>query len=327
MNTLISVVVCTYNGEKFISEQLKSIIQQTLPPDEIIVSDDCSNDNTIMIAENILRKSGISYKVHKNEQNINATANFEQAMGMAAGDIIFTSDQDDVWGKNKIEIITKEFLKYDCMLVFTNAEVVDQNLNSLGFDLWHEMEIDITKDEMDNYFNKMIQGNIVTGATMAVSKKLYSLSVPFYANFFHDAWLALNATQYGKIIAIDKCLIKYRMHGNNEVGIIKHGMSRIFCDGANFLKNYRQAREKIDYEREAGELQAFYDKFFQKLSEKQKYMIQQKIRLDLFRESLKKIELKNGIRGILNMLTNGGYTIINHEKKIIMKDIIYLFLR
>jgi len=92
----ISVALCTYNGELYLREQLESILKQTFPPDEIIICDDGSTDTTIKILEEFRRKSFIPVKVYYNKENLGVSKNFEKAISLCSGDIIFLSDQDDV---------------------------------------------------------------------------------------------------------------------------------------------------------------------------------------------------------------------------------------
>ena len=103
---MISVAMCTFNGEKYIKNHLLSIINQSCPPDELIICDDCSNDETCNIIEVVLSKWSGKWKLIKNSHNLGFRKNFEQAIRNSNGDIIFLSDQDDVWAKNKIEIIS-----------------------------------------------------------------------------------------------------------------------------------------------------------------------------------------------------------------------------
>jgi glycosyltransferase involved in cell wall biosynthesis len=106
---MISVAMCTYNGSKHIKEQLESIIYQTRKPDEIIICDDCSSDNTVEIAQNLLSVSTIKSTIIRNEINLGFRKNFEKAIGLCHGDIVFLSDQDDVWLPEKIEKVANIF--------------------------------------------------------------------------------------------------------------------------------------------------------------------------------------------------------------------------
>lgn len=122
-----------YNGERYIAEQLNSILSQTIPPKEIIISDDGSKDQTLEIVDNLLSHCSVKYRIVKNTGTHGVTKNFCNAISRCSENIIFTSDQDDVWVNNKAEIILKIFENNNkALLVFTNGELVDQNLKLLN---------------------------------------------------------------------------------------------------------------------------------------------------------------------------------------------------
>lgn len=220
----VSVAICSYNGEKFIEEQLESIIDQTRKVDEIILGDDNSSDHTVLLAEEVLKMSGINYKIIKNEKNLGVTKNFSNIMQFCTGDIVFTADQDDVWRINKVELVLDYFKQNpECVLVFSNGIVTDENLNPIG-DLWESVNFTNDKRRMfktEKYFDVLFSNNVVTGAAMAVRQCLINEILPLSTdiNILHDYWFALNAPLYGKIGMIDSPLFYYRQHGENVVGV------------------------------------------------------------------------------------------------------------
>jgi glycosyltransferase involved in cell wall biosynthesis len=111
-NIKISVALCTYNGEKYIKEQIISILKQSKRVDEIIISDDNSSDTTLKIVNDLLSDCDIAHKICTHETNIGVTRNFMECISKCSGDIIFTCDQDDVWKKNKVEKMIKPSLLY-----------------------------------------------------------------------------------------------------------------------------------------------------------------------------------------------------------------------
>src|SRR3989339_673267 len=98
----ISIAMCTYNGEKYIEQQLNSFLTQTILPNELVICDDCSKDKTIEILQEFSKKAKFPVRIYLNEKNLGSTKNFEKAIGLSKGDIIFCSDQDDVWHNQKI---------------------------------------------------------------------------------------------------------------------------------------------------------------------------------------------------------------------------------
>lgn len=214
---MISVAVCTYNGEKYIGEQLQSIIKQTRQPDEIIVCDDCSKDKTVDIVKDILKEWNGQYKIVINKINLGFKKNFEKAIGLCQGDIIFLSDQDDVWDLNKIQIVEKYFQDDDAFLVFHDANVVDENLKLLYNSFWNLLNFNYKKLERGNY-KRLLQSNVVQGCACAFRNELFYYAKPFPDFAFHDEWLTLVAVLYGKIVPVPEKLLMYRQSSNNIVG-------------------------------------------------------------------------------------------------------------
>src|SRR5207244_12381537 len=136
----ISVAMCTFNGSRFVAEQLTSIAAQTRPPDELIICDDCSSDETPKLVEAFIRTATFPVQLQVNEQNLGLTRNFERAIGLCKGDFIALSDQDDVWLPEKLARMESVFTSSpDLGLVFSDAELVDENRSLLGKRLWDSL--------------------------------------------------------------------------------------------------------------------------------------------------------------------------------------------
>ena len=118
---MISVVMATFNGGKYLQEQLKSILEQSLEPDEIIICDDCSTDNTADVIRSMKKMSKIPIHFWNNKEHLGYGQNFRQAINRASGDIIFLCDQDDVWVKNKIELCMDIFNKQKNVLALSTG--------------------------------------------------------------------------------------------------------------------------------------------------------------------------------------------------------------
>lgn len=227
MKPILSVALCTYNGEKFLQKQLDSIIQQLLKVDEIIICDDGSTDNTIEIAKKFKEShKEINIQIFQNEKNIGVICNFEKAISKCNGDIIFLSDQDDIWMKNKTNVIADFFLRHDNIdLIFTDAVLIDEKdciisqyslLDAVG------LYGNCLKAWEDGLSLEMInQGNRCTGATMAIRKNLRNVILPFNKdiNALHDEQLAIFCIKKNSIAVINQPLIKYRIHENNTIGL------------------------------------------------------------------------------------------------------------
>lgn len=215
----ISVAMCTYNGAEFLPAQLESIAAQTRPPDEIVVCDDASTDDT----ESVLKRfSGLA--LHSNKQNLGSVKNFEQAIGLCTGDIIALSDQDDVWRRDKLQLIEDAFRKTPTAgLVFSDAEIVDENLNPFGRRMWNEVGFDSHKRKLVDHgraLEVLITGWTVTGAAMAFRSEYKNLSLPIPTTvpMIHDGWIALTVAAVSNVVTIDEPLIKYRQHARQQIG-------------------------------------------------------------------------------------------------------------
>ncbi|WP_296824943.1 glycosyltransferase family 2 protein [uncultured Megasphaera sp.] len=217
---MVSIALCTYNGEKYIEEQLESLINQTYQPDEIIICDDQSKDNTVNKAKSLLCGWPGIWKIVINKKNLGYKKNFQKAISLCRGDIIFLSDQDDVWDSNKLNIILDAFQKHPkAMMIFHDAEIVNENLQRIYPSLWKNMGFDC-QEFMNNMYGRFIEGNVVQGAACAFRKKLFQTSQPFPIEAIHDEWLALNAIPNGGIYPVNRKLLKYRQTGSNEIGAV-----------------------------------------------------------------------------------------------------------
>ena len=199
---MISVCVATYNGERFIREQIDSILRQLSSDDEIIVSDDGSTDDTISIINSIDDKR---IRIIEGPRKHSPTQNFECAMKEAKGDYIFLADQDDVWKPNKVEVCMKWLQEYDC--VVSDAEVTDSNLNTLYPSLYTIMQV-----RQGRIYNT-IWKNGYTGCCMAFRRNVLKASLPFPKNIpMHDIWIGnVAAYKYNMKFIPDK-LIMFRRH-------------------------------------------------------------------------------------------------------------------
>lgn len=237
---MISVAMCTYNGEAFIEEQLISIIGQTKQPDEIVICDDCSQDNTIQKAEEVLSAWSGNVKIIKNTHNLGYRLNFQKAISLCTGDIIFLSDQDDVWDLKKIEIIYRTFLNHpEIKLVFHDAVLVDQRLQLLHSSFWHLLSFN-PDDFSRNGYKRLLLGNVVQGSACAFCRELFGTASPFPKEAVHDEWLALVAAISGGILPVSQPLMKYRQ-GNNQIG----GEVRTFRQGIHIWRTkFRESVRK-----------------------------------------------------------------------------------
>ncbi len=199
---MISVCIATYNGEKYIKEQLLSILRQIAPDDEVIISDDGSTDNTLQT----IRKLGDSrIRIIDGPRRHSPTYNFEYALKEVKGEYIFLADQDDIWKEDKVKICLKWLQSFDC--VISDAEVTDENLKTISSSLYRMMHI--RKGKVYNLIGK----NGYTGCCMAFNQKVKDAALPFPKDIaMHDIWIGNVAAYKYKVKFIDDQLIYFRRH-------------------------------------------------------------------------------------------------------------------
>ena len=220
----IGVIIATFNGEKFIQEQLESIISQTIKPDLMVVSDGGSIDSTIEICQAVLKKSGIEYVILQSDKQLSVKENFEKGLRKCKTDYIFFSDQDDYWLPNKIKNTIQVMDDTGSVLVFCNAYITDESLRAGKHTLWQQIGYEPKKtvtvyDRLDGDLQKeLIRRNIITGMCMAIDVRILKDILPFSDNTIHDSWIALVANTQGKVASINSCDVYYRQHDYNAIG-------------------------------------------------------------------------------------------------------------
>lgn len=210
---LISIAVCTYNGEKFLAEQFDSLVNQSYPNLEIIVTDDCSKDKTIELLEGYAAKYDF-IKIYQNTENLGYIKNFEKALSLTTGEYIALCDQDDIWDLDKISLQYEAM--GDCLLHYHDSAFINHAGQNLGKNL-----SDIVNMYEGNSYKPFLFFNCVSGHATLIKKELLDYALPFPTELFHDRWLAYTATNLGSIGYLDRTLVKYRQHENSDTNILK----------------------------------------------------------------------------------------------------------
>ncbi|CCH56973.1 glycosyl transferase family 2 [Fibrisoma limi BUZ 3] len=215
MDKSVSIALATYNGAAYLKEQLDSLLAQSYPIKEIIVCDDRSTDDTVKILYTY--NDRLPLKIYVNSQSLGVTENFKKAVSLCTGDYIALCDQDDVWRSDKIEKSVVELRKIDVdselpALIYTDLEVVDQNLATIAPSFWKLTDRNPSKVN----FVKLLLSNVVTGCTVLMNRRMAEemQKMPEGAEM-HDFWLALIAYGIGKSSFIKQATVKYRQHGRN----------------------------------------------------------------------------------------------------------------
>ena len=222
-----AVVMGSYCGARYVEEQLQSIIDQTRAPDAVLILDDASSDETYEVVSAFDRATsnarGVDIYAVRNPINLGVVGNFSLGLWRADGELIALADQDDRWHVDKLARQMELFeTRPDLLLVHGNAQLVDADGQQLGATLFdalglHTWEVDAI--HAGNGFEVLVRRSIATGATIMLRRELVEDALPVGNGWLHDEWLALIASAIGQIDVIEDCLIDYRQHGRNVVGM------------------------------------------------------------------------------------------------------------
>lgn len=227
---LISVAMCTYNGEKYLEKQIDSILAQSYENIELIIVDDCSRDGTAEIL-NRYQQQDPRIRVVFNSKNIGFIKNFERSLEECSGSLIALSDQDDIWLPDKIKVLAGEIA--DNLLVYSKVGLIDANDNPLPGQFPRVKRID------GQCALSLIPYNSVTGHTCLLRRELLELAIPFPENLFsHDQWIAIAAAASGRLKASEHTLSLYRLHGGNTLVGKRNTTTQSKVD--KYLRNYQK---------------------------------------------------------------------------------------
>ena len=216
-------------GERFIDEQLASIAAQTRPPEELVVFDDASEDSSFARVEAFAASAGFAVRCERNPERIGITRNFERALQACSGDVILLADQDDLWLPEKIEALC-EVLEAEpgTGAVFSDGEIVDASGAAAGSSLWQALGFDsgeqrrVREGEAAYVFLRHV---VAAGTTLAFRSRFLAQALPLPdLRSCHDAFIAFIVAAQAGVSIVDKPLIRYRVHGANQIGIQRLGL-------------------------------------------------------------------------------------------------------
>ena len=222
MNPKIEILMATYNGEKYIGEQINSIINQTYTNWNLLIRDDGSKDKTLNIIKKYEKMDNRIILIRDNKDNLGFVKNFEELLKKSRTEFVMFSDQDDYWLENKIEKYVEVIEKLDKkklekpLLIHSNSYICDKNLKILE-EKFIDSNIAGEKKSKSIFFYYIVQG-----ATVLINRNLIKKVIPFSNNVkLHDRYFHLISEFLGNRIFINESLMKYRQHGNNEIGVSK----------------------------------------------------------------------------------------------------------
>lgn len=213
---IIDIIMASYNGEKYIAEQITSILRQTYKNIRLFIRDDGSTDNTVSIIKEFTRKDSRVFFIEDNLGSLRVGENFKNLLSYCSSDYVFLSDQDDFWNKDKVEILLKfsieNFQKSKPCIAYSSANVVNENLIDQNI-------LTINKPKIVNSHDIFLMNGGIQGCSMVINKALYTLALKNKIEWYmHDQVLSLYAACFGKTFYLDQPLFKYRQHNKNVLG-------------------------------------------------------------------------------------------------------------
>ncbi len=250
----ISVAMATCNGEKHLPDQLRSIAEQTHPPDELVVSDDASNDQTLKVVREFADSTPFPVVVMENANRLGVIGNFSNAIRRCTSDWIALSDQDDLWLPNKLATLLAVCDKPAVGLVFSDAALCDQSGAQTGATQWGRLGFGRAARNQfrRDPFDALLKFNVVTGMSMMMRASLRELVLPIPDGWIHDEWIALLASAMGDVRLIDRPLVHYRQHTGQQIGGAVNGIlgqlryARLNMNAAYMNSMARRSRQAAD---------------------------------------------------------------------------------
>ncbi|RYF95060.1 MAG: glycosyltransferase family 2 protein [Chitinophagaceae bacterium] len=300
----ISVVLATYNGERFLRKQIDSIIYQTLAPEEILVGDDRSDDDTAKI----LQEYQTALKVHVNATRLGAVINFKTiASKVNQANYIAFADQDDIWLPGKLALSLdhlQKFQKPDLpAMVYSDPKIINDQDELISPSLWALLGIDQYPHTLDT----ILFGNPVSGCTMLVNPALakYIDTIPDDFSINHDAWLTLCAYTFGRAVVLPEQVILYRQHGNNLTFSTAHQPAGRLKKRISELVNSISGRDDL-FVQQFKLVRRFYETFKEGLPREKKKIIETFLGLENAGYMRKKLAFRAACKRASKIRSNKG---------------------
>lgn len=294
-NKKIDILMATYNGEKYLVEQLDSIINQTYRNWNLLIRDDNSTDKTLEIIQDYQKKDNRIKLLKDNKGNLGIVKNFEELLKNSESEFIMFSDQDDIWIENKLDayLKTAEKIKTKGFLLHSDAVLFNKNKSDASIRTFISKKAE--KKGLENtFFNYFVQG-----ATILISKEIKNFILPFPKEaYLHDRYIHLISELFFERIFVNKALIYYRQHGDNQIGAkntIRELLSKRYFD-----------------ERDRQLIKIIYNKYGSLLTDDKKKLIEEYFKITDIRKSrfirffmLKKAKIDIPLKKQISFLVKG----------------------
>ncbi|MGO3758920.1 MAG: glycosyltransferase family 2 protein [Agrococcus casei] len=229
MNPSVSIALCSHNGGRHIAEQVQSILDQSVPVDEIVLGDDASTDDTVEIVRSLVEPTTTRLVVREHSPALGVRNNFADAIAHTSGDVVALCDQDDRWHPARLERLLPSLVEAN--LVHSDANLVDANLSPLEVRLLDALEASRWEREMlqgGDALSVLLRRNLVTGATTVMRGDFARRALPIPEGWIHDEWLGILAALEGSLRLVPDALTDYRQHDANEIGVQKLSLAAKF---------------------------------------------------------------------------------------------------
>ncbi|MFA3799335.1 glycosyltransferase family 2 protein [Leptotrichia hongkongensis] len=294
-NKKIDILMATYNGEKYLVEQLDSIINQTYRNWNLLIRDDNSTDKTLEIIQNYHKKDKRIKILKDNKGNLGIVRNFEELLKSSESEFIMFSDQDDIWVKNKLDMYLKmiEKIKNKGFMIHSDAILFDKNKSNILKDTF------ISKKAINRGLENVFFNYFVQGATILISKEIKNFILPFPKEvYLHDRYIHLISELFFERIFVNKALIYYRQHGDNQIGAkntVRELLSKRYFD-----------------ERDRQLIKVIYNKYGSLLTEDKKKLIEEYFKITDIKKNrfnrffvLKKFKIDIPLKKQISFLVKG----------------------
>ncbi|MFN8050242.1 MAG: glycosyltransferase family 2 protein [Acidimicrobiales bacterium] len=252
----VSVVLATFNGERYLQQQLDSLRQQWRTPDELIVVDDGSTDRTLQLVRRFAEQAPFRVVVMDRPQHRGTNETFGEAISLATGDVIVTCDQDDRWYPDKISLLVESLeAQPDAFIAFSDAGLIDAEGRSIGRSRWRVAgfspieQAAMSRDPL----GQMLARRVMSGCTAAIRAELVPAVLPVpkpmhpsLNEIMYDHWISLVAAAAGPIVMVPRQLVDYRIHPSQQIGIPGLTVRRWAPRTSLRLAQFRASRYEID---------------------------------------------------------------------------------